>query len=108
MIEIQNDDLTTTVDEAPEGSLVVAYFTAPWCGPCRMLKPVLEQLEAEIEGLTVARIDVDSNTELARQFQIMTVPTLHLYKDGNRVGDAVAGIKPKKVLQELFTLYLED
>lgn len=90
---------------ASPAALTVAYFTAPWCGPCRMLKPVLEQLEAENEGLTVARIDVDTNSELAREFRIMSVPTLMLYVNGQSVW-TISGIQPKKTLQSLFDAYL--
>lgn len=89
-----------------DSRLVVAYFTAPWCGPCRMLKPTLSKLEEDNQGLDVVRIDVDTNTELARQFQIMSVPTLVLYQSGIQVGGTIVGIKPRNTLQELFAPYL--
>lgn len=92
-------------DSIPPGNLTVGYFTAPWCGPCRMLRPVLEQLEAENEGLTVTRIDVDSFPEIAKEFQIMSVPTLFFYSDAYRVAEVI-GIKPKKFLQEIIDKFL--
>ena len=68
-----------------EAPLTVAYFTAPWCGPCRMLKPRLEELESENLGMTVVRIDASIETDRAADFKIMTVPTLLLY--ANHHGD---------------------
>lgn len=79
---------------------VIAYFTAPWCGPCRMLKPRLEELERENLDLTVVRIDVSLNPELARQFNIQSVPTLMFFQAGYQQ-DIVHGIKPKAFLQEI-------
>jgi thioredoxin 1 len=103
---IETTEATFEVDvKASPASLAVAYFTASWCGPCRMLKPVLTQLEEENEGLTICRIDVDSNSELAKEFGIMSVPTLLLFKDGKLVDDVV-GIKPRQILQTLFDNYL--
>lgn len=88
-----------------EAPLTVAYFTAPWCGPCRMLKPVLEALENENLGLRIVRIDASIDSELAAEFQIMSVPTLLLYADGYQV-NRIEGIKPKAVLQETFAKWL--
>lgn len=101
MKDISADGFQTWQEEvldASESAVVVAYFTAPWCGPCRMLKPVLEQLESENEGLTIVRIDVDSNTELARDFKLMSVPQLWFYQAGHEE-HVIQGIKPKQVLQ---------
>lgn len=106
MYEISEDSFeawTRDVLENP-AALAVAYFTAPWCGPCRMLKPTLEKLEAENEGLTVVRIDVDLNRELARQFNIMSVPQIWFYKAGSQV-EAEVGIRQKPFLQEIIDKY---
>jgi thioredoxin 1 len=102
MIELYNFQTDVIDSDAP---LTVGYFTAPWCGPCRMLKPRLEELENENLGLTVVRIDASIETELAAQFQIMTVPTLLLYAGHFQVG-RIEGIKPKNVLQETFSKWL--
>lgn len=93
-------DWQEQVLDASQKAVVVAYFTAPWCGPCRMLKPTLEKLEAENDGLTVVRIDVDSNSQLARDFRIMSVPQLWFYQKGHQE-ETVTGIKPKPVLQTI-------
>lgn len=102
MIDVGNFDTQVIASEAP---LTVAYFTAPWCGPCRMLKPRLEELESENLGLQVVRIDASISTELAAQFTIMSVPTLLLYSGGQQVG-RYEGIQPKNALQEAFAKYL--
>lgn len=104
---IDTTEATFEIDVlASPAALCVAYFTAPWCGPCRMLKPRLDELESENEGLTVARIDVSiESTQFAESFQIRSVPTLLLYAAGLQVG-RVDGIKPKKELQTEFAKWL--
>ena len=67
--------------EVKEG-LVIVDFYADWCGPCQMLAPNLEQLDKE-ENLKIVKINVDEIPDLARQFRIMSIPTLMLFKDGN-------------------------
>ena len=64
-----------------QGQLVIIDFYADWCGPCQMLAPVLEQLDKEI-SLKVVKVNVDEIPDLARQFRIMSIPTLLLFKDG--------------------------
>ena len=67
-----------------QGELVIVDFYADWCGPCQMLAPVLEQLDKEV-SLKVVKVNVDEIPELARQFRIMSIPTLLLFKDGKFV-----------------------
>lgn len=108
MIDISEDSVNAWQEQVLDRSqeaLVVGYFTAPWCGPCRMLKPNLEKLETENPGLTVVRIDVDSNPELAKEHRIMSVPTLFFYSAGFQVA-VVNGIKQKPFLQEIIDKYL--
>ena len=87
----QFDELTKT------GTVLVDFF-ATWCGPCRMLAPVLEELEQET-GVTIAKVDVDESGELARKFGIMSIPTLILFKDGQAVKKAV-GFQDKQSLKK--------
>lgn len=62
--------------------LVIVDFFATWCGPCRMIAPILEQVAEQHENVVVCKVDVDENEDLARQFNIMSIPTILFFKDG--------------------------
>ena len=81
---------------------VVIDFHATWCGPCKVLSPILEELDNEIEGVEFVKLDVDQHPQIAGQNQVMGVPTVVILKDGE-VKDRFVGVQPKEVIKEKIT-----
>ena len=73
---------------------VLVDFWAAWCGPCKMLSPVVDQIAEENPDIKVGKINVDDEPELAGQFGVMSIPTLFVFKDGQIAGQSV-GVRPK-------------
>ncbi|MBN9103211.1 MAG: thioredoxin 1 [Pseudonocardiales bacterium] len=91
-------DATFDADVLKSGKTVVVDFWATWCGPCKMVAPVLDEIAGEHkEKLTVAKLDIDANPETARNFQVMSIPTMIVFQDGKPVKQIV-GAKPKAAL----------
>lgn len=94
---VTDADFAAEVEQ--QQGLTVVDFWATWCGPCRMIAPVLEQLADEYEGkLTVAKLDVDANPRAPARFGVRSIPTLLFFKDGKLV-DQVIGAVPKAHLE---------
>ena len=83
--------------------LVLVDFFATWCGPCKMLGPVLEDLASDRSEVEIVKVDIDENGNLAKSYGIMSVPTLMLFKDGQLI-DQKVGFLPK----ELLTKWIEE
>ena len=82
-----------------ESGVTLVDFWAPWCGPCKMQLPIVEELSTELAGTaTIAKINVDDEPELASQFGVMSIPTLILFKDGQPV-DKMVGVQTKDALR---------
>lgn len=91
--------------EVKEGIVVVDFF-ASWCGPCRMMGAVLEEVDKELNGKAkIIKVDVDQSQNLARQFGVMSIPTIVVFKDGKQVHKQI-GFVPKERLVALISNYL--
>ena len=88
-------------DIVKNNKIVVVDFWAPWCGPCRMIAPIIEELAEEYKdkGVAVGKINTDEQQELAMQFGIRSIPTVIFIKDGEAV-DAMIGAAPKAMYEE--------
>ena len=85
---------------------VLVDFWATWCGPCRMIAPIVEEIAAQYDGKAiVAKVDVDEQGELAQRFRIMNIPTLLLFKQGQLVDKAI-GARPKAALEQMLNKVL--
>ncbi len=93
----------TTFDETiNSGKLVLVDFFATWCGPCKMLHPILEELSGELpETQQIAQLDIDQNVPLARKFGVMSVPTMIFFKNGKAIAKMV-GLQEKQNIVDAF------
>ena len=101
---ITNDNFLTEVMQAKQPVLI--DFWATWCGPCRMIAPAVEEVAEEFEGrAVVGKVDVDEETDIARRYGIMSIPTLIVFKNGKVVEQAV-GARGKQDIVEMLERHL--
>jgi thioredoxin 1 len=92
VLTFNKDNFSQEVLESDKPVLV--DFWASWCGPCKMLAPILDEVASEAQTAKIGKINVDEEPELARQFRVMSIPTMILFKDGQAVKTSI-GVKPK-------------
>ena len=103
LTQVTDANFDTTVSASPKP--FVLDFWAPWCGPCRMMEPVLKEVAEENDALTVGKLNVDENPAVATKFDILSIPTLLVFVDG-QVAKKLVGAMPKKRLLEELAPYL--
>jgi thioredoxin 1 len=103
---VQGSDATFEQDVLKSEVPVLVDFWAPWCMPCRMIAPAVEEIAKEHAGkLKMLKVNVDDNPKTSQLYGIMSIPTLILFKDGD-VKETVVGVVPKKKLEELVAKHL--
>ena len=98
IVNITQENFDTLVIHS--GKTVLLDFWAPWCGPCRMVAPILSEIASEQDDVTVGKVNVDEEPELAREFGIVSIPTLIVLKDGMET-DRTVGYRPKEEILSL-------
>ena len=93
MIELNNENF----DELINDELVLVDFFATWCGPCRMLSPIIEEVANE-ENVKVIKVDVDKHEDLAKRFGIMSIPTVIVFKKGEEVNKNIGLVSKEEIL----------
>ncbi len=95
MLTLTNENF----DKETKTGITLADFWAPWCGPCRMLGPVVDALSTEMKGLKFGKVNVDEQPELSEKFEVASIPTLLLFKNGKVIANRV-GAATKETLRE--------
>lgn len=98
VLQITKNNFDTEVMNSEKPVLI--DFWASWCGPCKMLSPVVDEISEETTDVKVGKVNVDEQPELARQFGVMSIPTLVLIKDG-KVAEQSVGVKPKDTILKM-------
>lgn len=97
-VTITKENFQSEVLDA-KGTVLIDFWAA-WCGPCRMLSPILDTVAAEHDTVKIGKVNVDEQQELAAQFGVMSIPMLIVFKDGQKVKESV-GLIPKEKVEEL-------
>ncbi len=99
-LELNDQNFKQTI----ETGITVVDFWAPWCGPCRMIAPVIDEITKELPNIKVAKVNVDDSPNIAQQYNILSIPTLIYFKDGQPIHSSVGVVSKKAILDKIETL----
>ena len=100
VIELNESNFENEVEKS--NKTVLVDFWAPWCGPCRMLSPIVDEIAEEHSDIKVCKVNVDEEQALAAKFGIMSIPTLVIFKNGN-IANKLTGVQPKSEILKTLT-----
>jgi len=98
VIHLENEDFNQIINSG----LTLVDFYAEWCGPCKMLGPVIEEVASELSDVQVIKVNVDEHSDIAQKYGVMSIPTLIVFKDGKEVDKSV-GFMPKEDMIEFIS-----
>jgi thioredoxin 1 len=99
LAEVTDSNFQAEVIESETATLV--DFWAPWCGPCRMVGPVLEEIAAERDDVKIVKMNVDDNQQTAATYQVLSIPTMILFRNGAEAKKIIGAFPKKKILEQL-------
>jgi thioredoxin 1 len=94
-------DTTFQAEVIESDTPVLVDFWAPWCGPCRVVAPVLEEIAGERDDLRIVKLNTDENPQTAQAFQVLSIPTMILFRNGQPVKKVIGAYPKRKLVQEL-------
>jgi len=101
---VQKDEFEKIINESKP---TIVDFFATWCGPCKMLSPILEKVEEDSKGeFNIVKIDVDESYDVAKKYGIMSVPTMIIFKDGDEQ-EKIVGLRQKNQIEEAVRSYID-